>query len=361
MSSMIKSKESVLKAIQEYDGLGRDAFLKKHGFGKAKNYFLDHKGKMYDSKPIVGVAYGYENPETGPLSPSDFHGGEATVKVYLENLGFNVKFLNQDKARKNTYILTWNPERWEWEDFDEVVTRSEKGETISINWSSGNTKKILPADRVFLYRQANNRGLLGAGYANSKVFLAPHWDGSDKKSKSVDVNWETILPVENVLGVDILLKEIDAVKWNSIQASGISIPEGYVDKIELLWNQHLAKNGFTTDQYDKEILAPDSYPEGTVRTVTVNAYERNPKARKACIDHWGYDCGVCDFNFGKRYGELGEGYIHVHHLKDIALIAEKYNVDPIKDLRPVCPNCHAMLHRKTPALSIEDLREILKS
>jgi predicted HNH restriction endonuclease len=92
----------------------------------------------------------------------------------------------------------------------------------------------------------------------------------------------------------------------------------------------------------------------------VNSYERNPAARRACIAHYGTGCSVCGFNFGQVYGDLGEGYIHVHHLRDLATIGTEYEVDPIADLRPVCPNCHAMLHRETPAMSIEELKEIIE-
>jgi 5-methylcytosine-specific restriction protein A len=56
---------------------------------------------------------------------------------------------------------------------------------------------------------------------------------------------------------------------------------------------------------------------------------------------------------------LGEGFIHVHHLKPLAQIGEQYELDPINDLRPVCPNCHAMLHRASPALSIDALRALI--
>ncbi|MGO8752077.1 MAG: hypothetical protein ACLQNE_39570 [Thermoguttaceae bacterium] len=105
-----------------------------------------------------------------------------------------------------------------------------------------------------------------------------------------------------------------------------------------------------------EIDSHHKYVEGSANPVQVNAYERNPGARKACIRHWGCDCAVCGFSFITVYGEIGDGFIHVHHLLDLATIGEEYEVDPITDLRPVCPNCHAMLHRTRPAMSIENLR-----
>jgi len=113
--------------------------------------------------------------------------------------------------------------------------------------------------------------------------------------------------------------------------------------------------------FPDEVDAVQTFREGAVRQVSVNAYEREPKARQKCIDYHGSSCSACDFNFGKVFGELGKGFIHVHHLKPLSEIAEEYEIDPIKDLRPVCPNCHAMIHRSSPTLSIEEIQMLLKS
>ena len=100
--------------------------------------------------------------------------------------------------------------------------------------------------------------------------------------------------------------------------------------------------------------------EGAKKKITINAYERDPSARRRCIERWGNSCAVCGFNFGKRFGSYGDGFIHVHHLTPLAQIGREYQLNPEHDLRPVCPNCHAMLHHSTPALSIEELRKILQ-
>lgn len=99
--------------------------------------------------------------------------------------------------------------------------------------------------------------------------------------------------------------------------------------------------------------AAQAYEEGERFEVRSTAVERNPHARKACIEHHGAKCYACGFDFFVRYGALGEGYIHVHHRKDIALTDGVYTVDPIKDLVPLCPNCHAMVHREKPAADVE--------
>jgi predicted HNH restriction endonuclease len=114
-------------------------------------------------------------------------------------------------------------------------------------------------------------------------------------------------------------------------------------------------------QYIPEEILDEKYKEGNITRIAVNRYERNPKARKKCIEHYGVECWVCDFNFEKKYGKIGEGYIVVHHVKPLSDIKKGYEVDPIKDLRPVCPNCHAMLHpSKSSILDIDKLKRLIR-
>jgi predicted HNH restriction endonuclease len=99
--------------------------------------------------------------------------------------------------------------------------------------------------------------------------------------------------------------------------------------------------------------------EGAVCQVAVNAYERNATARNLCILHYGSSCIVCGFNFAQVYGEVGEGIIHVHHLRSLSDIGAEYEIDPVRDLRPVCPNCHAIIHCQNPAFTIEEATAFL--
>ena len=89
-------REHVLQAIEKCDECGRDAFLEKYGFRKAKSTWLVHDGRSYDSKAIIGVAHGYARPDLGPLTSNDFSGGE-TVKTKLEKLGFRVEHASDDR------------------------------------------------------------------------------------------------------------------------------------------------------------------------------------------------------------------------------------------------------------------------
>lgn len=120
----------------------------------------------------------------------------------------------------------------------------------------------------------------------------------------------------------------------------------------------IAKKG-AGSHYPDEVDEDELHTEGAVSRVTVNRYERDPRARAKCVKHFGARCQVCSFDFAARFGVLGEGFIHVHHVVPLGSIRRGYRVDPVKDLRPVCPNCHAMLHRQSPPLGIDELRQRL--
>jgi len=111
----------------------------------------------------------------------------------------------------------------------------------------------------------------------------------------------------------------------------------------------------SADEVDPAAL----YSDGAVIRVTVNAYERNPRARRYCIAFFGARCFVCGFDFGSTYGSIAAGHIHVHHLRPLADIGSQYEVNPVKDMRPICPNCHAVVHRRTPPYSMDEVRAML--
>ncbi|MES3008846.1 MAG: HNH endonuclease [Pseudomonadota bacterium] len=189
----LSDPKAVLAAVAECDELGRETFLSRYGFGKARTFFLRHEGKTYDSKAILGVAFKHQFGKA--LTATDFSGGQKTVVLKLAELGFHVVAL--------------------------------------------------------------------------------------------ELNERTAAFAEEV---------------------------------------------------------PDSIWEGARRTITVNAFERSPYARAACIDKHGSSCAICQFNFAKEFGPELQGFIHVHHVVPLSKIGKRYKVDPEMDLLPVCPNCHAVLH-----------------
>lgn len=100
--------------------------------------------------------------------------------------------------------------------------------------------------------------------------------------------------------------------------------------------------------------------EGRSFDIVTTKYERNHKNRSICVDKYGYKCQICSFDFEKKYGVIGKRFIHVHHIVPLSEMGDAYVINPLRDLIPVCPNCHAMLHRTTPPLTPEELKRLIK-
>lgn len=99
--------------------------------------------------------------------------------------------------------------------------------------------------------------------------------------------------------------------------------------------------------------------EAQLSTVELTLTRRNSEAREACIAKHGWNCAVCEINFEQTYGSIGKDYIHVHHIEPLAYANGIREVNPVTDLIPICPNCHAMVHRTDPPMSISALRTLL--
>jgi 5-methylcytosine-specific restriction enzyme A len=99
--------------------------------------------------------------------------------------------------------------------------------------------------------------------------------------------------------------------------------------------------------------------EGKEKTRIQTYLERNPKLRKQAIKIHGTTCVVCNFNFAEKYGKFGEGYIEIHHLEPLASVKGERDVDPKTDLVPICSNCHRMIHKPDPMLTVQELENII--
>ncbi len=110
----------------------------------------------------------------------------------------------------------------------------------------------------------------------------------------------------------------------------------------------------------EEISETEGSYEGARKQISVNTYERDRTARDKCLQHHGTSCAVCEKDMSEIYGPVAAGLIHVHHLKPLSEIKEDYQVNPIADLRPVCPNCHAVIHRRKPPYKIEEVKGFLE-
>ena len=112
------------------------------------------------------------------------------------------------------------------------------------------------------------------------------------------------------------------------------------------------------EDYDKGVR----HREGRMVERRSVAYERSPQARRACLRHYGCKCSICGIDFGKEFGEEFSGVIEVHHLEPLSLSKGEREIDPIKDLVPLCPNCHKMVHRKAgKPYTLEQIRALRRT
>ena len=150
-----------------------------------------------------------------------------------------------------------------------------------------------------------------------------------------------------------VLKDLQVIKMP--RGTVWPVPVKQMQALEDLWNG-TAPRFFSSPE---ESSQGEPLTEGAVTRISVNAYERNPAARAECLKIHGVRCVVCGFDFDAFYGNIAKGFIHVHHLKLISDAEGQRAVDPKLDLRPVCPNCHAVLHMQNPPFSIEELRALI--
>ena len=263
-----------------------------------------------------------------------------------------------------TFLLTWNPNNWPWDTFERDYDRARKQGFLDYDWSCGRSQRLRRGDRVFLLRQGvEPRGILASGVVTSdRPYRAKHYSQSGRSALYVDARFDILLhPQREPILPRARLNQsrLAAVHWDS-QSSGITIPPDAAAELEEVWRDFLLSRGYSPIRLAEEVAAAERFWEGALRRITVNAYERDPAARKACIAHFGTACRVCGFDFAARFGELGVGFIHVHQTKPLSEIGRDYAVDPTRDLIPVCPNCHAMLHQRTPPLSVAQLRQHMR-
>lgn len=222
-----------------------------------------------------------------------------------------------------------------------------------MRWSTGVTKRIVPGDRCFLMRLgANPKGIIGSGLFVSETFYDQHWSGElERETIYALAEFDMLVSAtpDKILPLELLSLKFPAFKWTP-QASGQSIPTTIADELENLWQSRLSRQN----------IPQKPLWEGALWRVVTNRRERNPIARQRCIDFYGLNCTICGFNFKAVYGEAGQDVIHIHHLARLGSVKEERIVDPVRDLRPVCANCHMIIHRRKVPYTIEEVRETLR-
>lgn len=265
-----------------------------------------------------------------------------------------------------SYLLTWNPKNWSWNELPEIARRLEEGMPVEQRWSCGNSRSIELGSRVFLLRQGTEpKGIVASGWVTRIPFAAPHWNAARAaKGNSaffimfaadvlLDPDSNTPLDVRQFVSGPLAEVQTDA------PASGNGIPEHVAVALSEAWAAHLGKTDFALGKGDPELGAM----EGGQRTRFIihrareralreaklaQARTRSPDGRLRC------EVPRCGFDFEAVYGTCGAGFAHVHHLKPLAEAAGPA-VTRLDDLAVVCANCHAIVHRGGECRSLESL------
>lgn len=163
--------------------------------------------------------------------------------------------------------------------------------------------------------------------------------------------------LELIQQLDTEMLSLQQLKKHGLKAA----PQGPMYVSECL-NNYITGifNDYSCEDFFGELSNNKALVEGAQKTILVNKYERSIIARNECIKHKGCYCHVCNMNFMEVYGDIGKDFIHVHHIKALSEIKDTYKINYKNDLIPLCPNCHAMLHRKLNGknISLEQLKRI---
>jgi 5-methylcytosine-specific restriction protein A len=263
----------------------------------------------------------------------------------------------RETGSTKTYLLTWNPKNWPWKEQQVVIGKVVATGTADDSWSIGNRKSMPVGSRFYLIRLGDEgRGIIGSGYTGGEPYEGPHWDTTRRGAKAnfVSITFDALQEFPRISWEDLQSEPFSSFPWGS-RSSGIEIPDDIAVSLESLW-----KNVSNASIFAELPNTAKDYPEGSVRAVLVNAYERNDKARNECIAKHGRTCHICGEAMGDKYGPIAAFLIHVHHLLPLSKIRKNYNVKPETDLVPLCPSCHAVVHLKDPPLTLSQVKKMIQ-
>lgn len=334
------TQQNVLTAIAKFnEGV-------EHSFGPSTTYDLLYDGQRYPPKAIAGMAWSEILNEE--VTTDTFDGG-AKSKCFrvLRRAGFRVV------PKTNPFMVGHKYERKTLPQFLGIDEDTTKGD-----WATGyHFHRDVEAEIGwwFLFPNVGESGRTGHDYSNSWVSSDLLQWQSKNNAKLGHSQIQSMLSGESPV---LLFARED--NRSPFTYHGLVSPESVEDgsPVNVVWR-------VTSDPQMQIYPQPvsveaefESRAEGKPSLRYVTTYERNPKNRNDAIRLHGTACVVCGFDFFRAYGELGDGFIHIHHKSPVSE-SGIVEVNPETDLAPVCPNCHAMIHRKQAStLTIDELREL---
>jgi 5-methylcytosine-specific restriction protein A len=336
----ITDRGAVLKAVGEYDQLGEDEFCRKYGFGRSRTHWLEHDGRLYVSKAIMGAAHGYQFPEAGPLTPYDFHGGEPTIRK-LQELGFRVEAVTDDEA-SDAKETSANPD---WTR-DEIILALDLYTRFGGNPPGKGSAEVQGLSRLLrrfhrLVGTPETPTLRNANGVYMKLMNLRRLD--------------TRFQASGLSAGSKLEKEV----WDEFQSDPTRLHRTAKAIEQTILREAEGPTDLTTLGEDD----PEDGPEGRLLTRVHQVRERNrqlvERKKTAVLKETGrLACEACSFEFRSRYGERGTDFIECHHTRPVETLVEGSRTK-LSELAVLCANCHRMVHARRPWLSITELKNLL--
>ena len=255
-------------------------------------------------------------------------------------------------------VLVWSARHWNRWNYRAAVEQVLTSGRILDRWEVGSGRSIpLGTEAWLLFHGSSGAGsgLIGHGIVVSETAGAGT-EGANA-GRSLGVAFDALLPLGEQIPTDTLAAEVPEIRWGDAANSALlSVPPQAQHGLRRLWREQGPEAG---DPFD---VVPGAYPPEATTTVGANRYERDADARRVCLAFHGTACAACGFSFEASYGDVGNGFMHVHHTVPASRLRAGYELDPVTDLVPLCANCHAMVHRgvSTPR-TVQELRNVLSA
>jgi 5-methylcytosine-specific restriction protein A len=326
------TRPAVLAAIAEYDGVGQKAFLAKYGYKPSRTYRMWHDGKPYDSKAIVGAAFGQLPGNPPPLRYNEFSGGQIYVVPVLEQLGFS--FEVPEGVAETTKNPLWTREQviLALDLYMKHKGRDPGPAHPDVLEVSALLRQMATEEGLTTYRNPPGVVMKMMNFRSvDPVFISKGGKGLDGASKLDKAIWAEFYgkPLELAIAAEAIREgtyaNMDADTLDDVQS-------------------YQAKEGKVSYRYHRTL-------ERDRKVVAI----RKASALKL---HGKLKCEGCGFDFASIYGSRGYGFIEAHHTNPVHAMQEGDVTSP-EDLALVCSNCHRMIHKAKPWLTVADLKVLL--
>ena len=237
--------------------------------------------------------------------------------------------------------------RW---DHQAVVKRVAESGRAMERWCLEHRPDVSPATEAWLLLHGNEAG---AGLIGHAVVVSEPYQLAGTGEWFIALAVDALLPLGEQIRPGILAEALPRDHW--AKAGGpslVALPPSYEPALRRLWRAY----GPTTA--GRAEVGGGTLPPDAVSTVQVSRFERDPDARRICLAFHGTSCAACGFSFESAYGGSAPEALAVHHVVPPEMLHSGYQLDPIADLIPLCPNCHAVAHSVNPPRTVSELQNM---